>query len=59
MPDTNGKQRKAVVSESNRELNRLWVRKQEQMHKDYSGYYWGMTISGFVLLSLLVYALMH
>lgn len=59
MSDTNGKQPKAVVSESNRELNRLWVNKQEQMHKAYSGYYWGMTLAGFVLLSLLIYALMH
>lgn len=59
MPEINQKQRKAVVSESNRELNRLWVRKQEQMHKDFSGYYWGMTIGGFVLLALLIYAFMQ
>lgn len=59
MSGTNRKQPKAVVSESNRELNHLWVTKQEQMHKVYSGYYCGMTIAGFVLLSLLIYALIH
>lgn len=57
MAENNQEQRKVVVSASNRDLNRKWYQKQNQMHNAYSGYYRGMTIAGSVLPALLIYAL--
>lgn len=45
------------VSNETRRFNKKWINKQKKMHKEWSGYYWGMTIAAVVLLILLIYAL--
>lgn len=52
----NKKQRIRVTQET-RDLNKKWVDKQNKMQKEWSGYYWGMTVASIMLVLLLIYAL--